>query len=459
MIPLRKPSLGRRAVLRGGSAFALSLPMLDMMLDDHGTALAGGGDIPKRFISWMFGNGVDLTQWEPTDVGPDYALSPALSELEPVKDYVTVCSGLAVGSAKFITHHEGMIAFSGYNYVERPDLGGIAASDWGGPTIDQVIAARIADEVALPVRSMQVGVSRHPSPADNGSAAETLSCRGEPDNLVPLPPEFQPRAVWENLFGEFVGGRDDKELRGSMLDLVKGDAERLRNQLGSRDQQRLDAHLDGVFELEQKIAALAPPCALPGEPSLVNDFPVGQEPLTELNQVMSDLVATAFACDVTRVASVLFLHMAGEVRMGDVGQFDTHHNPSHMMDEGYRAGVQYIYGRMSDLLQTLQATEDGGGKNLLDNTIVYATSDCAHGETHQYERMPVVLAGTGGGHLVYPGVHYQSVAAANPHGIGAPSAGNTSDVLLACLQAFDPDATEIGAEEAYSDAPLQAILA
>jgi len=459
MISLSKQRLSRRAMLRGGTAFALGLPMLDIMLDEHGTALAGGEPIPRRFITWMFGNGVDLNDWEPADVGPDYTLSPALAELAPVKDYVTVCSGLAVGSANFITHHEGMIAFSGHTYVERPDLGGIAASDWGGPTIDQVIADKIAEDTTLPVRSLQVGVSRHPSPADNGSAAETLSCRGEPDALVPLPPQFQPKAAWETLFGEFVGGRDDKELRGSALDFVKGDADRLKAKLGNHDRQRLDAHLDGVFELEQKIAALAPPCTFPDEPTAVNDYPVHAEPLTELNQVMSDLIATAFACDATRVASVLFLHMAGEVRLPETSQFDTHHNHSHMMDEGYRDGVRYIYGRLADLMTTLQATDDGGGRNLLDNTIVYATSDCAHGETHQYVRMPIVLGGAGGGHLVHPGVHYQSIAAANPHGGNAPNSGNTSDVLLACLQAFDPEATEIGADEAYSDTPLTAILA
>ena len=458
MHPLRKRRLSRRTVLRGAGSVAVGLPMLEIMLDDHGTALAGGEPLPRRFITWMFGNGVDLEAWEPTAVGADWTLPEVMAPLAPHKDYVSVCSGLEIRSANFITHHEGMIGYSGYNYVLRPDLPNFA-SDWGGPTIDQVIAQRIADEVTLPTRSMQIGVSRHLSPVDNGTTSEALSCRGEPDNLIALPPTFQPAAVWERLFGEFVADKDDAGLRASALDLVKEDAERLRVRLGMVDQQRLDAHLEGVYELEQKIAAAPPPCEIPEQPELVNDFGIGQEPLTELNQIMSDLVAIAFSCDVTRVASIQFLHIAAEVPLTEAGQIDTHHNYSHQNNDAYRDGLQYIFGRVADLLTTLQAVDDGNGTTALDNSIVFVSSDTAVGFTHQMNRMPVLVAGAGGGHLVHPGIHYQAVASDNPNSATAETAGNVTDVLLTCLQAFDPTATEVGAEEPYSNTPLTALHA
>ncbi len=37
------------------------------------------------------------------------------------------------------------------------------------------------------------------------------------------------------------------------------------------------------------------------------------------------------------------------------------------------------------------------------------------------------------------------------------AAGNTSDVLLTCLQAFDPTATEVGSGAPRSTTPLTAI--
>lgn len=115
--------------------------------------------------------------------------------------------------------------------------------------------------------------------------------------------------------------------------------------------------------------------------------------------------------------------------------------------------------RLSDLLQTLRDTEDIDGTNLLDSTIVLASSDCSIGWTHSVRRHPILLAGRGRGWLRHPGTHYQAVAADDPNAPNAPTAGNTSDVLLTCLRAFDPAAASIGSSEAGSDTPLTAIMA
>ncbi|MEM6994515.1 MAG: DUF1552 domain-containing protein [Myxococcota bacterium] len=458
---LSRWSLSRRHVLSGmaaGGMVSLALPPLEAMFNAHATAYAGGEALPKRFVTWLWGNGVDLHAFEPEATGPGYVLPEMLELLEPVKDYVSVLTGLSNLSANFTTHHPGMVALSGHNYIPRPDLPGVA-SDWGGPTIDQVIADVIADQVELPVRSMQVGLSRHLSPVDYGTVAQAISARGTPGDLTPLPPEFQPVAAWENIFGEFVPQPDDRFLRSSALDVVKDSTDRLRTKLGTADNLRLDAHLQGVFELEAKIAALPPQCTLPEPATFVNDYGLGAEPLTEITQIMSELVAMAFHCDVTRVASMQALHIAAEVPLTEVGQADTHHNLSHQNDDSYRDGIRYLLGQLSTFMQTLLATEDLAGLPLLDSTIVYATTEVAVGYTHQVNRQPLILGGHGRGHLVHPGIHHQAIAAEEPHGSMAPSAGNISDVLLSLAQGFDPTATEIGSEEPFSDTPLDAILA
>src|SRR5687768_5996695 len=119
MIVLERFKLGRRKMLRGllgGTAVAVGLPPLEAMLNDHGDAWAGGSPLPKRFISFMFGNGVQLNRWEPATVGANWALSEQLQPFAPVKDYVTICSGLAnLQTSPAITHHEGMPVFSGYS--------------------------------------------------------------------------------------------------------------------------------------------------------------------------------------------------------------------------------------------------------------------------------------------------------------------------------------------------------
>ena len=53
--------LGRRQLLRGLGAFgatALALPLLDVMLDGNGEALADGAALPVRVGVWFWGNGL-----------------------------------------------------------------------------------------------------------------------------------------------------------------------------------------------------------------------------------------------------------------------------------------------------------------------------------------------------------------------------------------------------------------
>ena len=65
--------LDRRSFLRGtlatGAAVALGTPLLDVMLDEHGAAHAGGEPLPSRFGLWFFGNGVRPEHWVPTGTG------------------------------------------------------------------------------------------------------------------------------------------------------------------------------------------------------------------------------------------------------------------------------------------------------------------------------------------------------------------------------------------------------
>ena len=65
--------------------------------------------------------------------------------------------------------------------------------------------------------------------------------------------------------------------------------------------------------------------------------------------------------------------------------------------------------------------------------------------------MPFVVAGRGGGKLKSD-LHHRSANDRN-------SANNTSDILLSVLQCFDESATEVGADEGYSNTPLASIKA
>lgn len=458
---LDKFKLSRRHMLRGligGSAVAIGLPPLEAMMGRSRTASAGD-DLPKRFISFFFGNGVQLRNFEPDSPGADWTPSVQLQPFADagVKDFVTICSGMRNRTeSQPITHHEGITVMSGHDYIPS-DAGGFA-SDWGGPTIDQVIADIIAEQSPTPVRSMQVGVTKFDSPVDNGTAAKSLSARGTKGAVTALFPQQNPRTVWSSLFGEFVAPKDDRELRLSVLDAAKEDITALNMRLGTQDRQRFEAHLDSINELQNKISAVVPACSLPEDPLFDNAEDNGLEQLFETNQIMSELMAYAFVCDVTRVASNLFCSVASEAVFGDVDiSSSTHHGHSHANDEGYNQNIQFVMSCLAQLLVTLRDTEDAGGESLLESTLVFGSSELSQGYSHSWQRQPMIIGGHGRNHIRYPGVHYQATPQMDPND-DQSAAGNTTDVLLTLARAFDPGIPSIGSGAMMSDSVLSEIM-
>ena len=238
--------------------------------------------------------------------------------LAPFAARTSVITGLQnhgkLPDGSFIGHFEGLTALTGYSPAMNAMTYGY---DAGGPSLDEVVAERIATTSPTTMRSMQVGIAKAPGLAGMGTLTSAISHRGTPGNMVALPPVLDPRAVWTNLFGAFVAPADDRPVKLSVLDAVDAGANRLRAKLGVRDTQRIDAHLQALSELEQKVAATPPACQLPGEPTATNTEGEGAEQHTLISGVMAQLIAMAFTCDVTRVASCLFMNGAADTVFGE----------------------------------------------------------------------------------------------------------------------------------------------
>ncbi len=92
--------LGRRTFLRGvagGAAVAVGLPLLDIMLNENGTALADGGAVPSRFGTFYWGGGILHSAWVPSQTGMSWSLPYSLTPFEEVspdlRDYLTLVTG------------------------------------------------------------------------------------------------------------------------------------------------------------------------------------------------------------------------------------------------------------------------------------------------------------------------------------------------------------------------------
>jgi hypothetical protein len=462
--PRRPPPrpLSRRTLLRGtlgGAAVSLAAPRLLAMLNGNGTAYAAGRPgargLPRRVGVFFWGNGVRHKQWIPAVRGAGWHLSEELEPLQRVKRYLNVVTGTNIKTGNEQGHHAGTVGIlSGCPMVSQPHPSSAYASTFSAPSIDQVAAAAFAGQT--PFRSLELGVCRQVT-ENEGTTLLYLSHRG-PD--APNPPEYDPGALFERLFGQgtlaAVEGLDR-----SVLDVVAGDARALAAQLGAEDRRRMDQHLESVRELERRIttrwprpqprcdaAALAGRFAALADPAAGSR--AGQEARVERNLAMSRLSALALSCDLTRVFSFMFSGSVGETAYWEVGEDQSHHQLTH--DEPaeqplVHAGTVFIMRQLAALLEALHDTPDGAG-NLLDTSVILASSDTADGRGHTLEDYPILVAGRGGGRLKHPGVHYRS-----------DSGENASKVLLTVLRAAGLPLARFGQKGGEVDGGLGAIEA
>ena len=159
---------------------------------------------------------------------------------------------------------------------------------------------------------------------------------------------------------------------------------------------------------------------------------------------MSELLVYAMKCDITRIASCMFIGGAAETTYAEIGQQVGHHYNTHdpSAQAAVHSGVVYAHSKLAYLLEQMKATVDPMGTSLLDSGLVLAGSDCSVGLTHSVSRQPYIMVGKLRDRLRR--WHYQATPFAGNVNGNLVAAGNTSDVLFTILKAFHPGATSIG---------------
>src|SRR5215813_7602957 len=252
---LTKKHLSRRTVLKGaGVAFAL--PLLDAMIP-AATALAqtaaapklrvGFFYIPHGAIMWNTAFGRDMDHWSPSGTGDSFKLSPIMEPLEKFKRYVTSFGNLENKANANSVH--AIVPATWLSGI-KPDQSTPGARM--APTIDQIIAAKIGQETALPSLEVASETTTQVAACPSGAGcyySTTLSFRNP---TSPLPMEFNPRKVFTQLFGEgdTPEERDAiaRETR-SLLDLISDRTAALQKNLSASDRVVLDGYLDTVREI------------------------------------------------------------------------------------------------------------------------------------------------------------------------------------------------------------------
>lgn len=401
--------LPRRAFLRGLGA-AIALPALDAMSPAMGASVPAA---PARLSFVYIPNGVTMRDWKPATTGADFEFSPILKPVENFREHLMVLSGLDHHQANALGDGGGDHARAGACFLTGVHPKKTAGADiQAGVSADQIAAKKFAS--ATRIASLELGCedSRTVGGCDSGySCAYTnsISWRGP---QTPMPPETNPRIVFERLFGDqdFSLSPEARARisaqRRSILDVVNQRTQKLVRELGPADKRKLDEYLTGVREIEQRIQ-MAEKDARSFRPDMEKPTGVPVE-FADYVKMMFDLQVLAFQADLTRVSTMLFGREASVRTYKEIGVSDPHHPLSHHRNLPENVGKlskinTYHVSLFAYFLERLKSVKEGDASLLDRSMIVYGGAIC-DGNSHSHYDLPVLLAGRGNGKLK-PGRH------------------------------------------------------
>ncbi len=446
----------RRDLIKVIGSAALALPLLELF-EDEVKAQA----VPKRskYVVFLYTpDGVYNKAFWPT--GPDPTSSPTLGVLAPYKDRMLLLgpqfttpgvpatdTGLTYNTVPRQHRANMTLSASSVDLPLNPDQFH-AVNDIDGPSVDYLIGTALAaTEGKNAAIYPYLNFGLHPIGGD------TPSQINYDDKGHQLPRMSSADEVWNRLFAGVNAAMGATELHklSAVTDFLNSSFASLRPELSPFDRQTLDNHLASVRTFSDRKArslvtqsnptgiCAGPAAAKAMVPTDEESVRTGKDTLF-LSPFFMQSIATAFACDLTRVASVTFGYPGGGgeggLRMPWLGFNDALHSVSHHGDDPvkvskYQQMNAWIAGQVKYLMDRLADIKTPTG-TLLDETTLYWYNRHGDGHTHSNFALPNVLLGGTGGYfkmgqvLSLPKTSPTKVliSIANAMGVNLPSLGS-----------------------------------
>lgn len=386
-------SHNRRSFLKGvGASLGASLlfsPFYDSI------ANAAPGKKPKRLLIF-YTMGTAPSIWKPKSVsGETPTFSDSTAPLEEIKEHIVMLDGLPSGSPS--NNHGSADGLTGMGYYSNGPYGLIS--------VDQYIVTKLKEAKTLgtPVEYVLLGAQ-----ATEGGGKTGFYNK---DNLVPT---GSPVTAYSNLFSGFSptpsspndnSAEERLRRRKSVLDNLKGEITTLKGNLGSEQRYKLDLHLESIRQLEQRLSnevvggggGGGGSCTVPTSPS-------GDMASTlKANQIHLDIIVSAFACGLTRVAGIQWgSDQAMNVELDNL-RGEEHNGMIHTGAPDHKDLItleKWLHQQFVGLVKKLKSIPEADGSGtLLDNTLVAWCRDMGDAPNHTQNEMKFVLASGNGGYL------------------------------------------------------------
>ncbi len=407
-------SSSRRTFLRGIGGAALALPWLESI----GTA-APTGKVAKRMAHFYVPIGVVRRGFFPGEadqvipkgnlgglrrsighqdpnfsVKPLDRLTPTMEPLAGMKAKINLVTGMDRTFQPGTDVHEQCASC----YLSSAEPYTVKGSAWPlDRTLDHLVADVVGAET--PFRTLEFSCNSH---QDNKESIyfDNISWFGT-GHLAPSIRD--PRKMYHRLFStrEIESYRD-------ITDLVLEDANSLKRELGYRDGQKFAEYFDSIRAIETQMDRLE---KMKAELARVTFDEPGADylPRGEYIRLMGDLMVVALQAGLTNVTTFMVGPERWDTPYLFEGLFDTprsHHQMSHnqtrMIDDLLKVD-RFHMEQFAYLVEKMDAVEEADGTTLLDNTLFTYGSGLGDGSTHQYNDLPIIVAG--GGDRVTSGLH------------------------------------------------------
>jgi len=396
-----KKHISRRTVIKGAGV-TLALPFLEAMVP-AATALAQTAANPKLRAGFFYiphgavqhdtKFGPEGDKWTPSGSGASFKLNRITGPLEPFKKYVSTIGNLDNPAGAGV-------------HTKNP--GTWLCCSTPSATIDQIVAKKIGQDTALPTLEVSSETTRQQAAGNGVSTAATISFR---DANTPLPMEYNPKKVFNTLFGSTT--LKEKVLNAresdSLLDLILDRTKSFQSQLGAADRATLDEYIESVREIERRTSIVA---STDISNMKIPERPVGVlEDFDKQVDLLFDLIAIAYQADLTRVSSFVMVAEGTNQTYNHIGVPDSFHPISHHANEPDKiervVKIQtWHMDRFANFLKRMAEIKDGDG-SLLDHSIFLYGSNMGNSDRHSNWPIPTVVVGGGNGKMKLGGQHLE----------------------------------------------------
>jgi hypothetical protein len=468
----------RRDLVKWLGGAALALPTLELF-EREARAQATAGTKAKFAVFCYTPNGVNQGAFWPTGTETNFQLSPILSAFEAFKDKILIlgpqmngnmprngtgltyctCGGQTNGD-RIPPQHQAPICLTARARGGNGDMPygdqSRAVNRVDGPSIDTVIGEAVKAD--SPFANLNFGL--HPVGGDTPSDIN-FARDGSPLKRMATAEEAFTRTFAQPVMGSDQGAAELRK-HTALTNFLRDRFRALTPQLSAHDRRLIDGHMTSLRTFEERKARLlsgqANACTAPMRAAVpTDDTSVRTGADTEkLSPFFMDIIASAFACNIAKVASVSFGYPgggdAGGLRMPWLGFTDplhylSHHGRDATKLDKYRRMSGWIAGQVAHLMQKLAAIPDAStGKTLLDSTVIYWFNRHGDGDSHSNTNLPNVLLGGAGGYFRMG--RYLQLPSTNP-----------TEVLISIANAMGVNVPSFGKDAWIGNKPLSGVTA